>query len=475
MVDEPPALKSMDDFFIFNNNTDVQKMTTPVKENEFVKYNEFGSVQKLTENFSAFNNHNVQKTTKSIKKNVSVQSAMKTKSSSLDNLNCKRGGLGILRRSKRTRLNSLKESDENNQNTKNNTIKSPVLLDRCLICLQYLTNPNILLHNGHPKSAVEETIALTDPKLSLFTGEENEIDTLDQVPRNKITNFSVYDKNGHLCPFETGLVEKNVMLYFSGYIKPIYDENPNPENGIPAKDLGPINAWWISGFDGGKNVIAGFSTAYAEYHLMQPSEEYKPIMKPMQEKFYLSKVVIEYLIEYDFEEQTYEDLLNHLSNWIPPDGISYLSEEVLLNHAEFICHQVANLNAMSDNESDEFWFISLPCMKSLIDLAGVDFAQRRIIRHLDQEENDVFKQKVINPEKIVISAKKKKFSESTTTPLIQKIFNSFGNSENLVKNKGNKKMFCGNCISCQLPPCEKCSSCQSNKRKSGENGKFIVH
>ena len=32
----------------------------------------------------------------------------------------------------------------------------------------------------------------------------------------------------HLCPFDTGLVEKNVELYFSGAVKPIYDENPDP-------------------------------------------------------------------------------------------------------------------------------------------------------------------------------------------------------------------------------------------------------
>ena len=36
---------------------------------------------------------------------------------------------------------------------------------------------------------------------------------------------SVYDKNGHLCPFDSGLIEKNIELFFSGYVKPIYDEN----------------------------------------------------------------------------------------------------------------------------------------------------------------------------------------------------------------------------------------------------------
>ena len=46
---------------------------------------------------------------------------------------------------------------------------------------------------------------------------------------NFFSRFSVYDKNTHLCPFDTGLIEKNIYLYFSGVVKPIYDENSSPE------------------------------------------------------------------------------------------------------------------------------------------------------------------------------------------------------------------------------------------------------
>lgn len=38
--------------------------------------------------------------------------------------------------------------------------------------------------------------------------------------------YSVYDRKGHLCPFDTGLIERNIELYFSGAVKPIYDDNP---------------------------------------------------------------------------------------------------------------------------------------------------------------------------------------------------------------------------------------------------------
>ena len=32
------------------------------------------------------------------------------------------------------------------------------------------------------------------------------------------------------------------------------------EDGIPTKQLGPINVWWIAGFDGGEKALVGFST-----------------------------------------------------------------------------------------------------------------------------------------------------------------------------------------------------------------------
>ena len=41
-----------------------------------------------------------------------------------------------------------------------------------------------------------------------------------------VVSYSVYDKRGHLCPFDSGLIEKNVELYFSCVVKPIYDDNP---------------------------------------------------------------------------------------------------------------------------------------------------------------------------------------------------------------------------------------------------------
>ena len=76
------------------------------------------------------------------------------------------------------------------------------------------------------------------------------------------------------------------------------------------KKLGPINEWWITGFDGGEKVVIGLSTAYADYILMEPSEQYTSFMTAMTEKVHMSKAVIEFLS--DESDSTYEDLLMRL-------------------------------------------------------------------------------------------------------------------------------------------------------------------
>lgn len=50
--------------------------------------------------------------------------------------------------------------------------------------------------------------------------------------------------------------------------------------------------------------------AFADYILMHPSEEYAPIFALMQEKIYMSKIVVEFLQKNP--DATYEDLLNKI-------------------------------------------------------------------------------------------------------------------------------------------------------------------
>lgn len=86
--------------------------------------------------------------------------------------------------------------------------------------------------------------------------------------------------------------------------------------------MGPINEWWTTGFDGGENALVGFSTAYADYFLMAPSEVYAPFIDTMKEKVHMSKVVIEFM--QNNQDANYEDLLNKIEvSHFSPDGCIY--------------------------------------------------------------------------------------------------------------------------------------------------------
>ncbi len=56
------------------------------------------------------------------------------------------------------------------------------------------------------------------------------------------------------------LIEKNKEVFFSGYIKPVFDEDPGPEGGVAAAKGGPVNSWWVAGFDETNVALVGIST-----------------------------------------------------------------------------------------------------------------------------------------------------------------------------------------------------------------------
>ncbi|KAB0805238.1 hypothetical protein PPYR_02208 [Photinus pyralis] len=348
-------------------------------------------------------------------------------------------------------IKKLKILDNHNGTTENTIKTQPFKTERCNICRQYLNE--VAIYNGHPNYSVEEFISLTDPKLMLFTGEESDINERDVHPVHKITYFSVYDKNGHLCPFDTGLIEANKPLYFSGYIKPIYEDDPTTNNGIPTHDMGPINEWFLSGFDGGEKALVGFSTLFAEYYLMEASPEYEPMMKILRIKIHLAKIVIEFLIEEACQEPTYEDLLQYLLQSNDPDQ----TEDTLLRHAQFICDQVSSFDEAAD--SDEQMFITTPCMRTLVEMAGVTFRVRKRMRKIENKTG--------------IKKKPSAWSKATTTKLVQEVFETFfpdqiDRKEN--DDKGPRRKRCGICEACQRPDCGKCAHCQ-NMLKFGGTGR----
>ena len=159
-------------------------------------------------------------------------------------------------------------------------------VSRCNECLQKTEdNSNLIMYECHPDQAVEEIVAVTDDQLRITMDEED----LLSFPQYKITNFTLYCKEGHCVRIDTGLIEKNKEVFMSGYLKSLISEDTgygesSGEYSRAVKDIGPLYAWWNAGFDGGEIALSGVSTPIAEYYLMEASEIYKPIFTSVQEK-----------------------------------------------------------------------------------------------------------------------------------------------------------------------------------------------
>ena len=164
-------------------------------------------------------------------------------------------------------------------------------VDRCPTCRQNNDDPDVIRYETHPDGAKPEFEAIFDERVMLESDEG-----YDSLPQYKLTGFTVYCKEGHVVRFDTNLIEKNKLIYFSGFVKPVFSEDSSIEGGVAVKDAGPITSWWNAGFDGGDNPLTGFTTLEAEYYLMHPSELYKPVMRIVEEKVTQSALPLSFTI-----------------------------------------------------------------------------------------------------------------------------------------------------------------------------------
>ncbi|CAK1580129.1 unnamed protein product [Parnassius mnemosyne] len=350
-------------------------------------------------------------------------------------------------KNKQSNGDELTKSEDVNDVEKKIVSITPADTEKCDICGQFLNNSDIIYYQGHPQDAVEEFIALTNEKLLLASGDDGDI---MERPQTNITGFSIFDQHGHLCPIDGGLVESDVRIYMSGYLKSICcDSQEIDEESIPVKDVGPIIEWFIHGFDGGTRNCVTLSTEFGEYNLLKPSEQYIPLMDNLYEKIWLSKVVVEYLEEYHYLQPTYEDLIGVVcQSTIPELNDKKMSEEMLHKHAQFVCDQVVSLETNEDDEP----LITLPCIRELIKLMGIKFGKRKIRAKIDYKKVD-----------------KKTWTKATTTPLVQKTFESFFTNQ---LDKTNHELVlrrkrCGVCEACQLPDCGECNACRAMAKFGG--------
>jgi DNA (cytosine-5)-methyltransferase 1 len=125
-------------------------------------------------------------------------------------------------------------------------------------------------------------------------------------------------------------------------------------------------ARWIGGYDGGDEAVIWISTAFADYHLTQPSPLYLPYLNAVLEKSHLAKLTVDFLCLHP--DADYPDLLNHIRVVAPPKGMRPLTEDAVIRHAQFIVSQVESLD--EDADEDDVKLVTSPSMRAFIKLTG---------------------------------------------------------------------------------------------------------
>lgn len=93
---------------------------------------------------------------------------------------------------------------------------------------------------------------------------------------------------------------------------------------------------------------------------------------------------------------------------VPPKGLSTFTEESLLRHAQFVCDQVLSIDALA--MPAESLLITSPCMRALVNLAGVTVGKRLAMRKAQRKYQ---------------KEKKPAWTKATTTHLVKNVFETF--------------------------------------------------
>ncbi|KAH7974530.1 hypothetical protein HPB49_016491 [Dermacentor silvarum] len=325
----------------------------------------------------------------------------------------------------------------------------------CKDCRKRLNPSEVVFFKGDPEGAVEEFVAIIDPRLTSSLCSQDE---LTEQPQFKITLFTVYDEHGHVCPFDGGLINANVALYLSGHVKSICAEDPGVQDSVAVARAGPIGSWWTTGYDGGANVVLGLTTEYADYVLMTPSAQYEPYVKRMQEKTYLIRGVLEKLIECD-GDASFNDVMHHLESLGDlPSDVGPFSLETLHRHSQFVVDHVQAYDIAGDANKGT----------PLLDSAFIC----ELMRLTGAFVRDAPEGRTLTPMVRKVSKKLEPKAEFVM-PVVRMTLGKLREATDSSAKKSGllRKNRCGLCEPCLAPECKLCVFCR-NMKKYGGPGTF---
>lgn len=98
---------------------------------------------------------------------------------------------------------------------------------------------------------------------------------------------------------------------------------------------------FISGFDGGELCLIGITTSYGYYYLLNPLPVYKEYIQGILYKGEVTKLVVEYVLDYGYLDPSYEDMCTFVDS--QPKYLSNNKKIIIddvINNGKFICKQV---------------------------------------------------------------------------------------------------------------------------------------
>lgn len=319
----------------------------------------------------------------------------------------------------------------------------------CHICHQDLSDV-LSCPEQEATTATRESAALRSELLRVEGAEEEDVQL-------RLTDFDLFDEQGHLVNLSAGLVEEGRLVFFTGWaLNPV---STDASERVKIIRGGPIKSWWTCGFSQNERKTIGFTTAKADYYLDAPSQRSQPLMTDLIEKTLLTGLVIETVDDAlkSSEDLSYDELLEALEARAPATGLEMFNAEMLINHAQFIVNQVYNFDAAGDDDETR-QIMKIACLRELARMVGgVTVDAKRVAKQMLSYRHEEGRQREYGDNRSSDDGGAK----STTTPFVRSIFEGFfhGQMSKAGQKSGAGPRRCGVCANCNRPDCGKCAGC----------------